>query len=56
MTLYKKGVLVLALLLGSVFVYGCETIKGIGQGAAEGAKKDWQALKKADNWVQKNLW
>ena len=35
---------------------GCGTIKGIGKGAAEGAKEDWTALKKADKWMRENLW
>lgn len=39
-----------------VLLLGCETIKGAGQGAVEGAKKDWQALKKADDWLKKNAW
>lgn len=56
MTLYKRSVLLPVLLLGFVFIYGCETIKGMGSGAGEGAKKDWQVLIKADDWVRKNLW
>lgn len=56
MRLCKRGILPLVLLLGFAFIYGCGTIKGIGQGASEGAKKDWQGIKKADDWVRKNLW
>lgn len=41
---------ILAIFIGCLS--GCETIKG----AAEGATKDWATLKKADNWLQKNLW
>jgi predicted small secreted protein len=39
-----------------VLLLGCETIKGAGQGTVAGAKKDWQALKKADGWLKKNAW
>lgn len=35
-----------------IFICGCNTLKG----AAEGAKKDWGTVEKADEWVQKNLW
>lgn len=52
MRLCKRGIMILVLLLGLAFIYGCGTIKG----AAEGAKKDWQVLIKADDWVRKNLW
>jgi uncharacterized protein YceK len=31
---------------------GCGTLKG----AYNGAKEDWQSLKKADDWMKKNLW
>jgi len=33
-------------------IAGCGTCKG----AAEGFKKDWAGLQKADRWVQKNIW
>lgn len=46
-----------------IFINGCGTIagtaKGFGkvfEGAAEGAKNDWNALKKIDSWMRKNLW
>ena len=46
---------------------GCETVKGTAKGAAEGMAKDYEntkenvqevykASKKADGWVQENLW
>jgi hypothetical protein len=46
---------VLAFVLLTLFVgvfSGCGTCKG----AAEGFKKDWESLKRADRWVQKNIW
>lgn len=49
--------------LAVIFVSGCETAKGaakgvgaVAVGTAEGAKKDWQAVKKADGWMRKNMW
>ena len=51
---------VIVLLLCVIVVSGCETItgavKGAAEGAAEGIPKDWAALKKADDWIKKNLW
>ena len=35
-----------------ILISGCETMKG----AFEGAKKDWDSAKKADQWLRKNLW
>ncbi len=46
------ALLILGLFGIMFFLYGCETAKG----AAEGAKKDWQNAKKADDWMRKNLW
>ena len=60
--------LFLALFLSSVlFICGCETAKGaakgtvhgvgaVGTGIADGAKKDWAAVMKADDWVKDNMW
>jgi predicted small secreted protein len=52
MAINKKVFVLPVLLLVLILFTGCETIKG----AAEGAKKDWQALEKADDWMRKNLW
>lgn len=51
----KKGAaaLILSLLL---LIAGCETVKGAFTGASDGAKKDWEAAKKADQWMRDNLW
>ena len=50
---------VLLILLAFVFmiaVSGCNTLKCAGEGAMDGAQKDWKALKKADNWLRKTAW
>jgi hypothetical protein len=52
----KKG---LVLFILSIFVFlscGCETLKGVAQGATEGAMKDWEKAKKIDAWLQEHLW
>lgn len=55
----KKG-FVLALLAWLLFLGGCETTKGlvggVAGGVSEGAKKDWAALKRVDNWMRENMW
>lgn len=55
----KKCSLFFILFIFLVLICGCQTMKG----AAEGAKKDWQALqktgeniKKADDKMQEVLW
>ncbi len=48
----KKCLAFFALLIFMTLIIGCETVKG----AAEGAKKDWANLGKADAWLRKNLW
>ena len=35
---------------------GCETVKGAAKGGAEGLSKDIEEAKKADKWMQENLW
>ena len=48
---------ILTVIIGLAFcLQGCSTFKGAAKGAAEGAKEDWSALKKADGWIQENLW
>lgn len=46
----------IALLLAAItcvlFLTGCETVKGAG----EGAKKDFENAQKVDGWLQDNLW
>jgi len=58
----KTALFLLLLTLGFVFS-GCGTAKGaaVGVGAAgvsvaQGVKNDWDAAKKIDAWMQKNLW
>ena len=49
--------LMLAVLLScAVLMAGCHTVAGAASGAAVGAKKDYQEAKKADVWLQDNLW
>jgi hypothetical protein len=56
----RKTVLFLGLISFAVLVSGCNTIfrasKGAAQGAASGAKQDVEDVKKADDWMKKNLW
>jgi len=63
----KKISLLLMALAVSVILTGCETVKGTVTGAAAGMGKDaqnlsnpdrngWNAAKKADAWMQSNLW
>ncbi len=52
----RKAVLLLALIVFAISVTGCNTIFRASKGAAEGAKQDVEDAKKADAWMQKNLW
>jgi predicted small secreted protein len=52
----KKTVLLSALIVFAVSVSGCNTVYQASKGAAEGAKQDVENAKKADVWMQKNLW
>ncbi|MDD5255000.1 MAG: hypothetical protein PHR11_02970 [Candidatus Omnitrophica bacterium] len=52
----QKKFLLLLCLCAFLFISGCETIKGAGVGAFNGAKKDWQSLKTADERFREALW
>ncbi len=63
----RKISLLLMVLAVSVILTGCETLKGTVTGAAAGMGKDaqnlsnpakngWNTAKKADTWIQNNLW
>lgn len=56
----KKGTLLVMLLIFIMAIAGCGTVKaGVRKSwqiANTGAKKSWQAVQAADNWVQKHLW
>ena len=52
----KKGNALFILFIFLVLISGCETIKGAFTGAGDGARKDWEAAKKVDDWMRKNLW
>ncbi|MDD4894413.1 MAG: hypothetical protein PHW54_03770 [Candidatus Omnitrophica bacterium] len=45
----KKAGLVLVLLFFVVTLYGC-------QASQNACKNTWAGIKKADDWMQKNLW
>ncbi len=61
---------ILTLVLVMLVLTGCETVKGAAQDLQNTAnnvdtlaknsvnpdKNGWNALKKADGWMQKNLW
>jgi predicted small secreted protein len=52
----KKGLVIFVLLLVVALESGCNTVSGAAKGASDGAKKDWEAAKKTDVWMKKNLW
>lgn len=43
-----------------ILTTGCETTKNVAKGIAQGvpadAKNSWQAILKADKWMDENLW
>ena len=52
----KKCLMCMVGLAFLVIASGCNTLKGATEGAAQGAKKDWEETKKVDDWFRKNLW
>ncbi len=52
----RKALLLLLLWCSSILCCGCNTVGGAAKGAADGAKKDYEEAKKADAWLQENLW
>jgi hypothetical protein len=48
----KRGTICFILSILVILISGCETFKG----AFQGSKKDWESVKKADEWMRKNLW
>jgi predicted small secreted protein len=52
----KKGAIFLILFTLIVLIAGCNTIKGAVKGGAEGAKKDWESVMKADDKMREVLW
>ncbi len=51
-----KKMLIAVFLLAFTTIVGCETVKGAGGGAVEGAKKDWQSAKELDAKMRQELW
>ena len=56
MSLNKSSILLWVLFSGIIFISGCETVKGTWHGGSEGVKKDWQALLRFSDRMEKNLW
>jgi len=53
----SKKVFLLSFVLIFVFLSsGCHTVAGASKGAAEGAKKDYEEVKKVDELMRKSLW
>ncbi len=52
----KKCATFFVLSIFLILISGCETIKGAFTGVTDGAKKDWEAAKRIDDWMRKNLW
>lgn len=63
----SKVIYCLSLLMALIVSSGCETIHDTACGAASGFSKDvhnasdpdkngWNAIKKTDDWIQKNMW
>lgn len=52
----KKCAAAIVLLGFLILIGGCETVKGTFAGAANGMKRDWQALQGADAWMREILW
>jgi hypothetical protein len=56
MTAAKSGFVLSVLFVFLILASGCSTTKGIVNGVQQDTKDTWQAMKKADKWMQKNLW
>ena len=56
----KKGAIFFILAVFLILVSGCETLKrsagGAAKGAGEGAKTDWENIKKIDGRMREVLW
>ena len=57
---FKAPLIILGLYIILISLSGCETIKGAVKGAAtggsEGFSKDWNSVKRMDDWFRENLW
>jgi hypothetical protein len=52
----SKALMLAVLFACALFLAGCHTVSGAASGAAAGVPKDVEQVKKADAWLQKNLW
>ena len=52
----SRALMFAVLLACALFIAGCHTVSDSAKGASVGAKKDYQEMKKADAWLQDNLW
>ena len=55
----RNLILGLFFLIFLVSVSGCQTIKGVGavgKGLADDTYNAWQAIKRADGWMEENYW
>jgi len=52
----KKGTIFFILSVFLILVSGCETLGGAAKGASEGAKTDWENIKKLDSRMREVLW
>lgn len=47
---------ILIIIIVSLVLNGCETLKGAYQGGKNGFEKDWKGASTADQWIKENLW
>jgi predicted small secreted protein len=52
----RRICIVFCICLAGIVFSGCNTVGGAAKGASDGAKKDYEQAKKADVWLQDNLW
>ena len=52
----RKALVLCAACVVLMIASGCHTVYRASEGAAKGAQEDIEDAKKADAWMQKNLW
>ena len=48
----RLKILVAIIFLSGLFLQGCNTLKGAGNGF----KEDWKVMSKFDQWLQEKMW